>query len=590
MPRWVRNPRLIALVMLSMAALSITIIALAQAQVSTQPRLFMTLAGQAYEINYYNVTMLPAPTVVVHGYVNGTPAPFTVSLFAITPRRIYTVGYYYGVGTVSINLTGAIMSEVATIWLDEYGNNVMPSLMAFITYGSNNETWTVIAAIPYNPSWIIEKKPIEISINAEFNKVRPVHAIPLKGTAVKVSTQSTQAGQVNGSNDPFGFTYVGSCSSSSNIAYPPIPSSTETVTYYWVLEQCSEFEGGIPLMFVGWGSDLWNIINAEIKISNIGGTAQKDSGLFGVLNESGINVPNGLVLVGPTYTFSNTYTITMPSSITDVFIEYGSLNEEVSSGIIYYTVPGSGFFYIGLPSYVAYVAFQEYEATSFYSEPTGFWANGTETLAPLPTDFSGSYLYVYPYLDVGNGSMTGSFLGIIYVARNYGKMLINLDDAYSTVSSYCGPAPPLTGYSGNQYYIGYSLSSITSAYSPNIIGWAFMIGGLFALAAPEIAEAMGLSQTLLTFIKYLSIGISSALTIAGAFVNTALVNQYNFGLTATVYVYLPSQYTPLYVTFIGSPKVTSTSGSQSLYPMGIIVNSTNYYNMGGLISGLQCNT
>ncbi len=80
MPRWVRNPRLIALVMLSMAALSITIIALAQAQVSTQPRLFMTLAGQAYEINYYNVTMLPAPTVVVHGYVNGTPAPpFTVS-------------------------------------------------------------------------------------------------------------------------------------------------------------------------------------------------------------------------------------------------------------------------------------------------------------------------------------------------------------------------------------------------------------------------------------------------------------------------------------------------------------------------------
>ncbi len=134
------------------------------------------------------------------------------------------------------------------------------------------------------------------------------------------------------------------------------------------------------------------------------------------------------------------------------------------------------------------------------------------------------------------------------------------------------------------------MSSITSAYSPNIIGWAFMIGGLFALAAPEIAEAMDLSQTLLTFINALSIGISSALTIAGAFVNTALVNQYNFGLTATVYVYLPSQYTPLYVTFIGSPKVTSTSGSQSLYPMGIIVNSTNYYNMGGLISGLQCNT
>lgn len=135
----------------------------------------------------------------------------------------------------------------------------------------------------------------------------------------------------------------------------------------------------------------------------------------------------------------------MPNSITDAIIKYGSLNEEVSSGIIYYTVPGNGFFYIGLPSYVAYVAFQEYEAAPFYSEPTGFWANGTETLAPLSTDFSGSYLYVYPYLDVGNGSITGSFLGILYMAKNYHEMLINLDDAYSTVSSYCGPAPPLTG-------------------------------------------------------------------------------------------------------------------------------------------------
>ncbi|GAB6944676.1 hypothetical protein JCM14467A_14580 [Vulcanisaeta sp. JCM 14467] len=580
MLRWVRNTRLIALVMLSITTLSIALIALAQAQVLTQPRPFMTLTGQAYEIDYYNVTTLPTPTVVIHGYMNGTPVPFTVSLFAITPRKIYTVGYYYGVGTVSINLANAVMSNVATTWLSEYGNNAMPSLMAFITYGSNNETWTVIAAIPYNPSWVIERKPIEIAINTEFNEVRPAHVMPLKVTATKVGTQTTQPSQVNGSNDPFGFTYVGSCSSSSNVAYPPIPSSIETVAYYWVLEQCSEFEGGVPLMFVGWGADVWNIINAEIKISNIGGTAQKGSGLFGVLNESGINVPNGPVLIGPTYTFSNTYTIIMPNSITDAIIKYGSLNEEVSSGIIYYTVPGNGFFYIGLPSYVAYVAFQEYEAAPFYSEPTGFWANGTETLAPLSTDFSGSYLYVYPYLDVGNGSITGSFLGILYMAKNYHEMLINLDDAYSTVSSYCGPAPPLTGYSGNQYYIGYTLSSITTTYSPNIIGWVFMFGSLILTAVSPYASGVW---------AYVIGGISVALTVAGAFVNTALVNQNNFGLTATVYVYLPSQYTPLYVTFIGSPKVTSTSGSQSLYPSGIIINSTNYYNMGGLISGLQCN-
>ena len=112
----------------------------------------MTLTGQAYEINYYNVTTLPTPTLIIHGYMNGVPVPFTVSLFAITPRKIYTVGYYYGVGTVSISLTNAIMSKVANTWLIEYGDNAMPSLMAFITYGSNNETWTVIMAILYNPS------------------------------------------------------------------------------------------------------------------------------------------------------------------------------------------------------------------------------------------------------------------------------------------------------------------------------------------------------------------------------------------------------------------------------------------------------
>ena len=122
-------------------------------------------------------------------------------------------------------------------------------------------------------------------------------------------------------------------------------------------------------------------------------------------------------------------------------------------------------------------------------------------MAPLSTDFSGSYLYVYPYLDVGNGSITGSFLGILYMARNYHEILINLDDAYSTVSSYCGPTPPLTGYSGNQYYIGYTLSSITTTYSPNLIGWGFMIGSFLAIAAPPIADALDLSETLLTFYK-----------------------------------------------------------------------------------------
>ena len=48
-------------------------------------------------------------------------------------------------------------------------------------------------------------------------------------------------------------------------------SSTEAVTYYWVLEQCSEFEGGVPLMFVGWNANALDNINS-IAINDVSGT------------------------------------------------------------------------------------------------------------------------------------------------------------------------------------------------------------------------------------------------------------------------------------------------------------------------------
>ena len=102
---------------------------------------------------------------------------------------------------------------------------------------------------------------------------------------------------------------------------------------------------------------------------------------------------------------------------------------------------------------------------------------------------------------------------------------------------------------------------------------------------PEVAAFFGF-----TLPDYLGIGLSSALTIAGAFVNTALFNKNTFGLSANVYINYPSLGSSIYITLIGSPEVESTSGSESLYPMGIIVNSSSYYNMGGLILGMQCNT
>ncbi|WP_054848835.1 hypothetical protein [Vulcanisaeta sp. JCM 14467] len=107
------------------------------------------------------MSSITAPTLVIRAYLNNTPAPITVSLFAFTPTKIYTIGYYYGVGAVTINLTNPLMTNVASAWKVA---GLWPSLLAFITYTSN-ETHTIrfmILAIPYNPSWIISREHIAI--------------------------------------------------------------------------------------------------------------------------------------------------------------------------------------------------------------------------------------------------------------------------------------------------------------------------------------------------------------------------------------------------------------------------------------------
>jgi hypothetical protein len=107
MPRQIGRARIVTLAILSMAVL---------AQTQTQPKPFMTLTSEESRIDYYNVSSLTAPTLIIRAYINNTPVPATVSLFAFTPTKIYTVGYYYGVGTISINLTSPLIREIAGEW------------------------------------------------------------------------------------------------------------------------------------------------------------------------------------------------------------------------------------------------------------------------------------------------------------------------------------------------------------------------------------------------------------------------------------------------------------------------------------------
>ena len=267
----------------------------------------------------------------------------------------------------------------------------------------------------------------------------------------------------------------------------------------------------------------------------------------------------------------------MPNGLSGVNITYGSsLTQTTSIGLpgLVCTVPSSGFFYIGLSGRIAYVAFQEY----LNDEPLNNWANGTEPLSLLPQDFfDNKYLYVYPYIDVGNGSITGMFTGVLAILQQYGELVVNLyDDFYysgGSGSPLCGSSMGATGPN----YIEYTLSSVVNTYSPNPVGIGFELGSLIAGAVfwgiPDIPEVLG-------------IGIESALTVAHAILAPNLVNNNQFSINANVYIYWqPSS--QFYVTLIGSPEITSLAGSQNVYPMGLIVNySQPYLNY---LVGAQCN-
>ncbi|PLC68361.1 hypothetical protein B7L70_03965 [Vulcanisaeta sp. EB80] len=437
--------------------------------------------------------------------MNGVPVPFTVSLFAIAPNHIYTVGYYSGYGSVAVNLTGSLVRYIASRWLGEFNGALNPSLIAFITYGEGNRTWTVIVAIPYKPSWVVSQEPIEITVNANFTAVKPVIAVPMTKP-----TSTTQSEPTNGlGSDPFGYIYVTSCIGNPNVTYPPPPPSSPrgAYDYYWVLRQCSLFEGPIPLLFVGWSQNAIQSISS-IVINNIGGTARSGPGLFGSVNESG-----NLMLVGPTITFSQSYTIEMPNGLSGVNITYGSsLTEIISNTMLTYTVPSSGFFYIGLPGNVSYVAFQEYEGG--YG-PLDNWANGTESLSLLPQDFfDNKYLYVYPYIDVGNGSITGMFAEVLHAYEMRRQLVVSLDDGYNSVANVSACPSPLYGYqelTGNLAFVEYTLGNAITTYSPRPVNIAPLLESL--LPGVYVGEAP-------TIVGHLITGPGTASTIAGAFIDT----------------------------------------------------------------------
>ncbi len=272
------NRRGIAITVLAISITAIIIlIALSTFAQSPNPKPILMISTNAYQVYYYNATARK-PILIVHGYLSNNPVPLTVSLFALGEGHIYTIGYYYGVGSVNISLTSKPIMDIARETVKDLvlnGNSpnvVWPSLLAFITYfnKSTNETRTVVVTIPYSPIWIINNESIVINLYVDFSRVKPIKVDYSYGTI------NTTLSIMKSSVDPYGFVGPYNCLGSTNVlnAAPP-PTYAGTGIIYWEPRACAGFNGSIPILWIAWGKDAWsNNIGGGIVLS-IGGYAQK---------------------------------------------------------------------------------------------------------------------------------------------------------------------------------------------------------------------------------------------------------------------------------------------------------------------------
>ncbi|MGC8570975.1 MAG: hypothetical protein ACP5L1_06595, partial [Caldivirga sp.] len=81
-------------------------------------------------IEYFNYSSSGSPTLVIRGLFRGMPVNFTVSLFAIEPMSINTVGYFRGFGVASVSLLNGVVLNASFNWLNLFHGGIEPSLLA----------------------------------------------------------------------------------------------------------------------------------------------------------------------------------------------------------------------------------------------------------------------------------------------------------------------------------------------------------------------------------------------------------------------------------------------------------------------------
>ncbi len=564
-----------------MAALLLAIFALLLSSAVALPRVapFLVKTSRTYWIGYYDTGVL-GPLLSIRGYLNGSSVPISVSLFMYTPRAIYTIGHYYGEGSVDINLTGSLVKYIASAWRRGGG---WPSLLAFVDYLSNDTVRIAVLAVPYNPSWLLNGDKILIAIAVNFSNIKPLpwpKAMRRYNATLSAVGSARKAG-----GDPYGYTYLGSCMGNTSLDVyiqgngPDIPDE-------WVLQSCYEFEGPWPLFYVAWGSGVWN--NGVISISiDTGGAnyAEIGSGFYAsyaIYNSTGYYVISA-TSAEPTWSFPQNTNIFIDSPLCGLtggvsVVPGNSLGVSCAAGNMgpVYTVPGSGALYLGPVGDIAAVTFYDCAIQTGTCTPV-YIANGTMVLDV--TSYSSGNLYVYPYIDVGNGIITATLSYLIgqglagraFALLDGQSFYYNPGIGYIVETSPCSNAPAPAQVTTS--YVDYVLQDVMNSYKAGIPGWAADIGGAIA---EYLAEAV-LEDPLLSHF----VGFAASYLLSYLESSTASIYQTYVVKVAT------SPPWGFYATFVGTRTVETGNGASN-WPMGVVINGTGYYLSYSL--GEQCQT
>lgn len=515
----------ISLAMLIMAIVALLLIILMEGvAVISGPT--MTFAGPNYEIDYYRA-MANGPTLIIHGDVNGLPVPITVTLYAYTPTKIYPLGYYWGLGSVSIHLGRYLIREISDKWLFYYWGFVWSSIIAFVTYENGETIRTTVIAIPYNPTWITKLKPMVIDVYANLGVDSLITRVTM-GNAVKGTTHH----------------------------------------YAWLLKQYHIFTNGVPLIFVGWSVNALKQLNDIVVFT---GTDVENGEILSILS-NGSNV----ISIGPTYFLHGDFFLG-PTPIVDVNYNTTLFENTTFTAfpIVLYSVPSQGLAYIGISSYMADTAFQLYEVSSLGNSRLNAWINGTLSLAPIPNyhGYGNGIPYIIEnnaYLDLGNGSLTQmlnevlSSKGRIPLISSYhygegwgfinnctrisSRIILLFTSRNFTAVNYILPLQipymSIPNYVVNISSLIYSL--ILGTYSNFITGMFYN---------PDYYVVKPMNDDFVSVVAYGSDNMNALIKV----------------------IFTPSTSTNLYITVVGNPLPIPSARLAFTYPIGIIINESNYY-------------